>query len=88
MQKMKMLFLSIPLVGIAGGAVAFKIHKFGNLTYYACGTDQKCDNQGTLSFAKVSTNTTDPVAVGVLTSSTIHCNNNADCGIFHYTTDL
>lgn len=88
MKKMKMLFLAILLIGVAGGALAFKTKKFNDLLYFGCGVDKKCDNAATLTLSRASTNQTDPVAMGILTSSTITCSTNSDCGSFHYTVDF
>lgn len=89
MKKAKMFLVAIAVVGIAGGAVAFKAQKFNSLPYFGCGADRQCDNSKTaIPLSKVSTNVNDPVQNGVTTSSTQSCTTDADCGSFHYTTDL
>jgi len=84
MKKAKTIMLAIAIVAVAGGTKAFTAKGY-TLTYFGCGMDLRCDNPKTIRNARVSTLSTDSVRNGSLTSSTIFCVVDADCGRFYYT---
>jgi hypothetical protein len=87
MKKAKIMLLAVAIVGIAGTAMAFKAHKFGNFQLVGCTSPVN----GTCSKTPVTitgfvTSAGEQTIDGTLTSSTKTCTSDHDCGVVVYTT--
>lgn len=94
MKTLKMLFLAIVIVGIAGGALAFKAQKMGgNFTPIGCQTMGPNAGKCVMALSTINPGKIDPN--GTFTTNgrrsadaTVTCVIDQDCGIITYRTDL
>lgn len=81
-----MMLLAIAVIGIAGGALAFKAQKFGSFELYGCDTQvsHACDlDKGAIS-GTPATNGSLSVNGLQAPDGTIQCTTDADCGVVKY----
>ena len=87
-----MMLLAIAIVGVAGGAFAFRTAKGHDINYFGCDSQlpvHKCTATKTFPNAQVSTNPLDPTFNGSSVSLPNQaCTSDANCGTIRYTVSL